>query len=329
MDSAINESDKNVELNSLENKKNNSQLDDINEDELKSRLNCFKKIVLILAILVIISIVLLIIFIVKNNEKDEKLKKKDEEIKEKDGELKEKVEEIKREKYNKEILIEEDINENNYDIEFNYTINESAKYRICLYGPKAKNGGKGCVKCAERYFESGSIIDYRLGGRESGGEAGTDCGAYKGRGFNGAGLSKANFSDDFYIVAGGGGGNSESGDRGGDCQQDGEGRYGGKGAKTNMPGKGGGSNTPKGDGGEGVGGKGGGQTSASGQYCGGGGGSGYYGGGGGDYGDVDSNGAGGGGSSYCIESNGVICLQTSINMFEYSKLEIYKKVFER
>ena len=53
MDNAINDSDKNVELNSLEDKNNNNQLDDINEDELNSRLKCFKKIVLILAIFVI------------------------------------------------------------------------------------------------------------------------------------------------------------------------------------------------------------------------------------------------------------------------------------
>ena len=311
----MSKSDKNVELSDEDDKKINSQSDDDNdENETKTHLLCIKIVLVILIILIILLIALIVFLILKTKEKEEELKEKDEKI--------------KKEKYNKEILIEEDTNESNYDTkEIEYTINESGKYRICVYGPKAEKGGKGCVQCAERYFESGSVIEYRLGGRASGGEAGTDCGTFKGRGYNGAGLSKVTFSDDFYIVAGGGGGNSESGDKGGDCQQDGEGPTGGKGA-VYKPGIGGGSNTPKGDGIIGKGGKGGGQSSDSGKYCGGGGGNGYFGGGGGNVGDRDSDGGGGGGSSYCQESKGVICFQTHINMFEYSKLEIYKKVFE-
>jgi hypothetical protein len=287
-------------------RKTSNQLFEENENKFKG---CFKKIyrkkiqilIGILVILVITLIVFIILFVLKYNE----IKKKDEELKKKD-------EEIKREKYNKEELIEEDTNKSNGDTnEKEYTINESSKYRICLYGPKAEKGGRGCVKCAERYFESGSIIKYQLGGKTSGGEGGTDCGIYKGRGYNGAGLSMAYFSDDFYIIAGGGGGNSESGNRGGDCEQDGEGQLGGNGAYLNRR-----------EGGNG------GYSSDQGEYCGGGGGNGYKGGQGGGYGNLNNDGGGGGGSSYCNKTKEVICLQTSINIFEYSKLEIYKKVFE-
>ena len=273
--------------------KNNNVLKESDKNESKSCLGQFEEIMkqklqIPIYVVILVIIVVIIIFLIILDIKYEK-------------------------KYNKEKLIREDKNESNDDTnEKEYTIKESGKYKICLYGANAEKGGKGCVKCAERYFGSGSIIKYQLGGKTSGGSGGIDCGQYKGRGYNGAGLSKATFSDDFYIVAGGGGGNSESGNRGGDCEQDGEGPVGGKGKSISSE----------------KGGDGGGNSSGKGEYCGGGGGNGHKGGDGGGSGNGNNDGGGGGGSSYCKESKGVLCLPNSLNIFKYSKLEIYQKVSE-
>ena len=208
---------------------------------------------------------------------------------------------------------------NEYTNSLEKTITESHKYRICVYGANAEKGGKGCVQCAESYFEKGSIIKYQLGGKTSGGEGGKDCGWTGGNGHNGAGSSFASYSDYFYIEAGGGGGNSENNKKGGDCERDGEGEYGGKGATKNEYGKGGYSSNEDGE--SSFGGKG----AESGGFfsfrknCGGGGGDGYYGGGGGHFGS-----GGGGGSSYCKKRKGVTCEVSYLNKQDYSSITIDK-----
>ena len=255
----------------------------------------------------------------ETKEKGEEEKEKDEEIKEKDEETNKNNEEMENEKYFLEIIIDEKIHTGNYYTDIlEYIIEESCNYKICVYGANAEKGGKGCSQCAESYFKKGSIIQYRLGGKTSGGEGGKECGWSKGNAYNGAGASWANYSNSFYIVAGGGGGNSEKDKKkGGDCEQDGEGKYGGKGATKDEYGKGG--NSPNEDGKKDKGGKGGEFTGllSVGKYCGGGGGDGYYGGGGGD-----SESGGGGGSSYCQKSIGVSCEESHLNKYVYSSIKI-------
>ena len=147
------------------------------------------------------------------------------------------------------------------------------------------------------------ILNYGLGGREAGGQAGINCGKSEGKGTNGAGRAYAKCTNGFEIVAGGGGGRSESGNKGGDAEGNGEGKYGGKGATIYGGGERGdpdesktGYNYAK-NGIKDKGGKGG-YSKEYGKWCGGGGGDGYYGGGGGCFGEKDNDGGGGGGSNY-------------------------------
>ena len=255
-------------------------------------------IILVLTLVVFCSVFFIVYFLMKANKKEET-----------------------------KLIWEKKHSENNYTNILEYIIDESCQYRICVYGGNAEKGGKGCVQCAESYFEKGSIIQYRLGGKTSGGEGGKECGTTKGDAHNGAGLSWANYSNYYLIVAGGGGGNSESGNKGGDCERNGEGKYGGNGATKNEFGKGGYKNTPSGDGAQFKGGNGA-RNWVSGQYCGGGGGDGYYGGGGGDWGAEGKDGGGGGGSNYCQNNNGILCEESLLNQYNYSSLKIYKKIYE-
>lgn len=265
-------------------------------------------IIMLLILLVFASVFCVLYFLKKNDKKTEN-----------------------EDKFINEILVwEKNYTENNYTDISEYKISETSQYRICVYGAKAEKGGKGCVQCAESNFEKGAIIQYRLGGKTSGGEGGKNCGWTPKNAPNGAGLSWANYSNYFFIVAGGGGGNSESGRQGGDCEQDGAGKYGGKGATKDKGGKGGKDNSPSGDGTQFKGGNGASKKGAGslGQYCGGGGGDGYYGGGGGDWGDQLYDGAGGGGSNYCQNNDGISCGETLLNKYDYSSIKIYKKIRE-
>jgi hypothetical protein len=112
------------------------------------------------------------------------------------------------------------------------------EYKICVYGAKALEGGKGGVQCAEHFFEKNDKLEFYLEGRKSGGKGGVNCSKIETKnGYDGAGLAKVirlNYSD-FVLVAGGGGGSCESGNKGGDYERDGEDEKGGKGA-TNTSG---------------------------------------------------------------------------------------------
>ena len=259
--------------------------------------------IIFILIVCIISVICSFVFANKNKKKDAELKK---------------------EKSSDEKFIDRKNHKENYDSDIlEYLIEADGKYRICVSGGNAKKGGKGCVKCAESYFKAGSIIEYKLGGTTSGGQGGKKCGWFGGNASNGAGLSWAKYSDYFYIVAGGGGGNSQSGNKGGNCEEDGKGNFPGEGGTDYKYGKGG--NSPKGDGRKNKGGNGG-QSDSRNKYCGGGGGDGYYGGGGGDFGNQANSGGGGGGSSFCQKSKQVSCLMTNINYLDCSYLEIVKKI---
>ena len=266
----------------------------------------------------------------KKKEEEEKKQKEEEEKKQKEEEEKKKIEEeLKKEDYNGEELIWskehcEDKDSNIGKFEFK----DSSKYRVCVDGANANKGGKGGQQCVEYYFEKGSIIEYKLGGKNSGGKGGT-CGCVSnGKGHNGAGLSYAKCSS-FYIVAGGGGGDSESGNKGGDSEENGEGKYGGEGATKFRPGKRGDINkaTLEQDGNGELGGNAR-DTDTCRRYCGGGGGHGHYGGGAGDYGKEGEDGGGGGGSNYCqiIPPYKVKCFESYINISHCAGIRIYKKI---
>ena len=172
-------------------------------------------------------------------------------------------------------------------------INYRGKYRICLYGATAIKGGRGGFQCGEHFLEKNDIIEFYLEGRNSGGKGGKNCGWFKSDAYDGAGLAKAIAKNNkneikFEIVAGGGGGDSDGGkSKGGDCGNNGQGKFGGK-SVTGIRYYGGN----------------GGRSGDLFSYCGGGGGNGYYGGGGGGYGKSKKDaGGGGGGSNYCNASN--------------------------
>ena len=78
-------------------------------------------------------------------------------------------------------------NYKNYEV----PINERSYYRVCVNGAKAKKGGK---QCAEYYLEKGSIINFYIGGQESGGKRGY-CKKFwnSGYGCNGGRLSKVEY----------------------------------------------------------------------------------------------------------------------------------------
>ena len=109
------------------------------------------------------------------------------------------------------------------------------------------------MQCVEGLFEKGENIVYQLGGRKSGGKGGKGCGWFGGNGNNGAGASWAK-SSKFYIIAGGGGGNSQSGNKGGDYEKSGKGKFHGDGATEETFGKGGDRGVPDENGEEGRGG---------------------------------------------------------------------------
>ena len=209
-----------------------------------------------------------------------------------------KVEENKEED-NDEYIIKH-FNQLTKEYSFSHQINEPGSYQFCLYGAKAIKGGKGGKICGIHKFFTKQTIYIKLGSRNSGGLGGEGCGyLLKGKGYNGAGLSLVQLSDDYLIVAGGGGGDSENGNNGGNAGCNGSGDYGGKGATPNGPGKGGegkltlSEDGKKFEGGNGI------ARQFFGDYCGGGGGDGYYGGGSGGAGPKSWAGGGGGGSNYC------------------------------
>ena len=206
-----------------------------------------------------------------------------------------------------------------------YTFENEGNYRICIYGAKAINGGKGGLQCALHSFKKNDTLLFYFEGRKSGGKGGKKCGFwYRRDGNDGAGMARVirkNYKD-FEIIAGGGGGSSESNkNEGGDAEQNGKGKFGGNGAKNStFYGKKGdwdakdGTKYKGGDGGRGENWY---------NYCGGGGGNGYYGGGGGGYGNDETAGGGGGGSNYC---NAAHCEISNINNYEpYSEVKIFSE----
>ena len=288
-------------------------------------------------------IILLIILLSDKKEEEENIKKiEDQKEKEYEEEQREneneeekkeneKEEEEKRnieEEYNNEMKIFSDENKGDaYSEITKLLIKENGSYRICVSGAKAKPGGKGGVQCVESYLEKDSIIEYILGGRKSGGKGGKGCGLFGGDGHNGAGLSYAE-SSSFLIVAGGGGGDSESGNKGGNFEEKGEGEYGGGGATQDSPGKKGDINASEQQNGKRFEGGDCRSSGDSGRYCGGGGGDGNYGGGAGDYGKKGKDGGGGGGSNYCqaIPPYKVKCFEKELNHSDSSKIIIFKKI---
>lgn len=277
-----------------------SILDDINKKTMKKKV-IIGLVICGIVVLIIITILLLVILLKNNDQKD-----KNEICQNEDCSYFEKNE------------------GESYKNNLKYTIKENGIYLICVYGGNAKKGGKGGAQCAERFFKQGDNINFILGGSKSGGEGGKDCGWNNGDGHNGAGLSSAT-STNFEIVAGGGGGDSESGNKGGDYEEKGKGKYGGGGAKETEPGRRGDSNANENeDGKRNYGGKGRGNGSY-GKFCGGGGGDGYYGGGAGDYGNKGEDGGGGGGSNYCKKEVGTNCFKGNKNQYDFSGAIIYKK----
>ena len=262
------------------------------EEELVQKDNK-KKIILFSLIGLLILILIIIIIILATRDKGNEEKKDNE------------VEEIIKSIY----LIDFYSNENeNYQynsknyVDNYYIFNESGLHEICVYGATANQGGRGGSVCGQYIFKENETLYYELGGREAGGSAGLNCGT-RGRASYGAGRALANCSNGFIIIGGGGGGSSENGNKGGDAGEDGEGKYGGKGATTKGGGRKGNpdmnltsieyaqNGTLK------KGGKGGNKTEIN-YWCGGGGGDGFYGGGGGCYGKYPDDGGGGGGSHF-------------------------------
>ena len=178
-----------------------------------------------------------------------------------------------------------------------HIINETGLYEICIFGASAIEGGKGGKVCCKHPFEIGDIIDFYFEGRAAGGKGGKKCGwRDKGDAYDGAGLGQAllrGHEKEFKIIAGGGGGSSENNFcKGGNAEENGVGKYGGKGAKNKSFGAKGNDDAKDGEyfhGGEG------GKFSTG--YCGGGGGNGYFGGGGGGHSIIWSDAGGGGGGS--------------------------------
>ena len=83
-----------------------------------------------------------------------------------------------------------------------YMIEDSGNYSICVYGPKAKNGGRGGKICGEDFFNNNSKLYLDFGGQEAGGEGGKGCGFFSGGfGHNGAGYCKVE-NENFILVAG-------------------------------------------------------------------------------------------------------------------------------
>ena len=203
-----------------------------------------------------------------------------------------------------------------------YTIPNNGYYSICVYGAKAKKGGRGGKICGDNYFDKDSIIECSFGGQTAGGDGGKGCGFWEnGNGNNGAGLSMAKYGA-FIVVAGGGGGDSEGGyTKGGDAEKDGEGIYKGLGATRDKSGLGGNKDSEKEAGSLHRGGKG--ESSGKrGIYCPGGGGDGYYGGGAGHWGDKGKAGGGGGGSNYCQAQD---CSISELNTdSDYSCIKIFE-----
>ena len=200
-------------------------------------------------------------------------------------------------------------------------------YIICVYGPKAKRGGRGGKICGEYYFPLNATLNLTLGGREAGGKGGKNCGFFsKGNGNNGAGYTMVEYTNKFMVVAGGGGGNSENNIEGGDAECDGKGYYNGKGASKYKGGEGGDPSKNKENGAKWRGGDGVGKSDLN-KFCGGGGGAGYYGGGAGDWGEKDNVGGGGGGSNHCDAEK---CYDDGINgKYDYASIEIYKILKEK
>ena len=215
----------------------------------------------------------------------------------------------------------EDYREDSYNDGY-FEINQTANYKICVYGAKAIKGGRGGEICGINNFNKSDILYYKLGGTEAGGKGGKGCGLKnKNDGYNGAGYGKINYSDNFLIVAGGGGGDSEERlNKGGDAGKNGGGELGGKAGTQSSGGKRGGSNGENGSQYKG------GNADSSifpNTFCGGGGGAGYYGGGSGGYGSKNKNGGGGGGSNFC-KANVCLYNETKINEIDYSGVRIYR-----
>ena len=309
---------KSIYMNLIEKNNDGGLFDNLNDEEDNKKHIVFSEIMkfcknnikVVVCVALIIFIIYIAIFLAIRNKKFE--------------------EQLEKENYNDEddpFIPKENCEDSDSNIQ-TYEFKYSSKYRVCIDGANAKKGGKGGHQCVEYYFEKGSIIEYKLGGKTSGGKGGT-CGCTSdGKSHNGAGLSYAK-SSSFYIVAGGGGGSSESGNKGGDSEENGDGKYGGEGATKFRPGKRGDINkaTSEQDGN----GKNGGSarnTDTCGKYCGGGGGNGQYGGGAGDYGKKGEDGGGGGGSNYCqiYPPYKAECQKSGISTSKCACLKIFKKI---
>lgn len=210
--------------------------------------------------------------------------------------------------------------------EYSVRINITGNYMICACGARADKGGRGSYICGKDYLEENTIINYRLGGRKAGGKGGKGCGSYwnRGNGFDGAGCAIISYSEKYLIVAGGGGGDSEDKkNKGGNYEENGEGRQGGTGATNQTGGEGGNKEAQ-----DGIQYHGGNCSSStdSGTYCGGGGGDGFYGGGAGGYGNEGNGygGGGGGGSNYCKTNGECLYNEIGFNHREFSGIKIFK-----
>lgn len=160
--------------------------------------------------------------------------------------------------------------------------------------------------CSKHHFVRGDIVNFYFEGRTAGGKGGRDCGPSRGNAYDGAGLGQAvlkGHENEFKIIAGGGGGSAETNfSKGGNAEENGAWKNGGKGATKDFAGAKGDSDAKDGynfHGGEGS------NSTYFFPYCGGGVGNGYYGGGGGGGSGVSNSnaGGGGGGSNLCVSKD--------------------------
>ena len=109
-----------------------------------------------------------------------------------------------------------------------YKINQTAKYKICVYGAKVFNGRRGGEICGINNFNESDILTYKLGGSEADEKKRKEYNPNRQNGYKFAGYAKINYFDNFLIVVGGGGNSEESLKKELDAGKNGRGNLGGK-----------------------------------------------------------------------------------------------------
>ena len=91
-----------------------------------------------------------------------------------------------------------------------YKINQTAKYKICVYGAKVFNRRRGGEICGINNFNESDILTYKLGGSEADEKKSKEYNPNRRNGYKFAGYAKINYFDNFLIVVGGGGYSEEN-----------------------------------------------------------------------------------------------------------------------